>query len=556
MWERRIRLWSGLLVALFVIPHIINHALGLVSFEAMEAMRKVLSAIWAGPLGGPILLLAFLVHFVFSLHALFKRSTLRMPPWEAAQIALGIAIFPLILTHIAGTAVAGQMLGFDPTYEYVIAALWVSAPAKGIQQTVVLIVVWGHLCVGLHFWLRLKSWYPRWIPVLYGAALLIPVMSLLGFARIGRELAARHAANSGYLAKVFAPVSTGDQQMVSMILSVEPNGWIVFAMLLVFVIAARIIRRIYRNRHGVYHITDDHGRSVAAPVGTTILDALRDAGIPHASVCGGRGRCTTCRVHVGDAAPNLPPPGEVERRALTRIGAEPEVRLACQLQPRDDVAIKPLLPPNATARDANRPGGIQGREQEVATMFIDLRGSTKLGEDKLPYDILFILNQYFAEMSAALNETDGHYAQFSGDGLMALYGLKGSIEAGCRDAIKCAVTMANKLDELNERLKRELKEPLQMGVGIHCGEAIVGTMGPPTAQNFSAIGDNINIAARLESLTKEFGCFLVVSENAVTKAGIDLSDYPQRQADVRGRDESIAVYAVEDPRAIAALNEI
>ena len=123
MWERRIRLWSGLLVALFVIPHIINHALGLVSFEAMEAMRKVLSAIWAGPLGGPILLLAFLVHFVFSLHALFKRSTLRMPPWEAAQIALGIAIFPLILTHIAGTAVAGQMLGFDPTYEYVIAAL-------------------------------------------------------------------------------------------------------------------------------------------------------------------------------------------------------------------------------------------------------------------------------------------------------------------------------------------------------------------------------------------------------------------------------------------------
>ena len=116
--------------------------------------------------------------------------------------------------------------------------------------------------------------------------------------------------------------------------------------------------------------------------------------------------------------------------------------------------------------------------------------------------------------------------------------------------------MANKLDELNERLKRELKEPLQMGVGIHCGEAIVGTMGPPTAQNFSAIGDNINIAARLESLTKEFGCFLVVSENAVTKAGIDLSDYPQRQADVRGRDESIAVYAVEDPRAIAALNEI
>ena len=123
-------------------------------------------------------------------------------------------------------------------------------------------------------------------------------------------------------------------------------------------------------------------------------------------------------MHVGEAIKELHSPGEVEQKALTRIRAETEVRLACQTRPHKDLSIKPLLPPSATARDANKVGGIQGREQKIAIMFIDIRGSTKLGEEKLPYDVLFVLNQFFAEMAAALAETNGHYAQFTGDGLM------------------------------------------------------------------------------------------------------------------------------------------
>ena len=552
-WERRLRLWSGLVVALFVIPHITNHALGLVSMEAMEATRKVLAVIWAGPPGGLFLLLAFLTHFLLSLLALFKRSTIRMPSWEALQIGLGIAIFPMILAHIAGTAVAGQMLGFDPNYEYVITALWVAAPGKGIQQTIVLVVVWAHMCVGLHFWLRIYDWYRKYSLYFYTAAVLIPVLSLLGFARIGRELAEKAANDPGFLGRVFEPITKSDPDMVSGILSIEFNGWIVFAVLVGIVFLGRIGRRIYRNRHGIYRIELEDGRHVSAPVGTTILDALRDSGIDHAAVCGGRGRCTTCRCHVGTATEHLHMPGEVEQKALNRVGADPEVRLACQTRPRRDLSIRPLLPPNATARDAGRPGGIQGREQEVACMFIDLRGSTKLGEEKLPYDVLFILNQFFAEMAAALSETEGHYSQFTGDGLMALYGLKGTVGEACRNAVEGAIAMFDKLDTLNERLVGEVKEPLKMGIGIHAGEAIVGTMGPPTAQTFSAIGDNINIAARLESLTKEYGVRLVISHAALSKGGLALPDHPQRQAEVRGRDETIAIYAIDDPRDIKRL---
>ena len=145
-----------------------------------------------------------------------------------------------------------------------------------------------------------------------------------------------------------------------------------------------------------------------------------------------------------------------------------------------------MLPPTATLKEVNKVGGIQGREQKIAIMFIDIRGSTKLGEEKLPYDVLFILNQFFAEMAAALMETKGHYAQFTGDGLMGLYGTDGNLKEACQNAIRGAIAMISRLDKLNKKLSRELKEPLRMGIGLHAGEAIVGEMGPPSAQNFSS----------------------------------------------------------------------
>ena len=140
-------------------------------------------------------------------------------------------------------------------------------------------------------------------------------------------------------------------------------------------------------------------------------------------------------MRVGEGLEALDDPSHLESVALKCIGAEANVRLACQTRPRHDVSVTPLLPANATIQNVYQPGGVQGREQSVAALFIDLRGSTSLGEQKLPYDVVFILNQFFAEMSAALQLTGGHYAQFAGDGLMALYGLKSNHETSCREAL-------------------------------------------------------------------------------------------------------------------------
>ena len=157
------------------------------------------------------------------------------------------------------------------------------------------------------------------------------------------------------------------------------------------------------------------------------------------------------------------------------------------------------------------------------------------------------------EMWTALDATGGHYAQFSGDGLMALYGLESGVAIGSRQALRGAAEMARRLSRLNAGLEDELAEPLRIGIGIHCGDAIVGTMGPPISPNLSAVGDNVNVAARLESESKSLGCTLVVSTALAGAAGVDLSAHPLHEAELRGRGGSVSVYAIDDPTQLPGL---
>jgi adenylate cyclase len=215
--------------------------------------------------------------------------------------------------------------------------------------------------------------------------------------------------------------------------------------------------------------------------------------------------------------------------------------------PADDVQITPLVEPDVGVGAMRSPGTVQGSEQQVVIMFVDMRGSTQMGEKHLPYDVLFILNRFFSEMTEALDETHGHYAQFTGDGLMALYGLTRGLEQGCRDALEGAVKMQARVDKMNEHFSRELDQPLRIGIGINCGDAIVGTMGPPTSPNFTAIGDSVNAAARLEALSKDFNCVLVVSAEVAELARVETGQWPVHSVVVRGKSESMRVFAIAEP---------
>lgn len=548
MWERRLRLWSGLIIACWVVSHLLNLSLGVLSLDAMEAFRVKNALLWQHPAGTLALYGALALHFGLALRSLYRRRTLKMPLWEAAQLGLGLLI-PLMLTaHIVGTRITQTLIGFDVDYPYEVSVLWNDEWLRS-KQIFMVLVVWGHLCVGIHFWLRLKRGYRRAAPVLYAAAILIPALGLIGFARTGLETA-ELMLNPDAKSAIFAGWNSADPEKRELVVSLR--SWVVYAygLLLLAVLAARQHRRS-RERTGHYRISHVSGKVIIGRTGQTVLEALRQAGVPHAAVCGGRGRCTTCRVRVGEGIELLTPPSTLELDALRRIEADPNVRLACQTRPGSDLNVAPLLPADAGAEDARNSGGVSGREQRIAAMFVDLRDSTRLGEGRFPYDVVFILNQFFSEMSAALRDTGGHYAQFAGDGLMALYGLDSSLKRACRQALRGAVEMNRRLDALNQRLGPELERPMRMGIGVHCGEAIVGTMGPPSSPNLSAVGDNINIAARLESHSKAIDSPLVVSERAAEQAGVDLSAFPKLLAPVRGREVPVPIYAVSDFAALA-----
>jgi len=548
---RRLRLASGLVMFLYVTTHFVNHSLGLVSLEVMDRALQRIYKVWASDLGTLALYGAFSVHYCLALWALWLRRSLKMPLAEALQLVLGFCI-PFILTaHVLHTRVADTYFGADfGYYSSLLYNYYVRDPWAGVLQLMVLVIAWGHAIIGLRFWLRLKPWYERWQPLLFAFALLMPTLAILGYAEAGREVLAM-AENPAWVAALQAVhpnAAPADLAFVGALIV-----WVRFGFLgaLFAVLAARILRWHWQRRRGVVRLTYPSGRVVEIVPGLSVLEASRLNGIPHASVCGGRGRCSTCRIRVAGEPDAMPPAAPEELKVLQRVGAAPDVRLACQLRPVGDLRVTPLLPATAQARDGfRRPSYLTGSEREIVILFADLRAFTRLSERKLPYDVVFLLNRYFAEMGHAVEEAGGHIDKFIGDGVMALFGLDRGAEAGCREALAAARAMSGRLAHLNETLAHDLPEPLRIGIGIHTGPAIVGEMGYGRAVSVTAVGDSVNTASRLEGLTKTYGAELVVSEAVVARAGIDLSGAGRHELEIRGRIERLAVCTLRSAREL------
>jgi adenylate cyclase len=554
---RRLRLFSGLVMLAYVTMHLLNHAVGLISLPAMEMVLADVFLIWSNPPAQALLYGSFLVHYISALWALWERRTLRLQAGELTQVVLGFAIPILLARHVVATRISEDFFGtnFD-YYTFILWVYFVRSPEQGVLQMVTLVVAWTHAMFGLHFWLRVRPWYARVHPAAVGVAMLVPVLSLLGAIEAGRQVAAL-AADPAWTRDVFAhmqlPASAVVQELdlISSIFS-----WF-FAGMVAAVLLARLVRRLWQRRHGLVRIGYPDGRFIDVVRGTSVLEASRLAGIPHAHVCGGRGRCSTCRVRVRGEIGSIDPPNDAEQRVLRRIGAIANVRLACQLRPRGTVDVTPLLPPFAYAMDGRRRVDYaQGSEREIAILFADIRGFTALSEGRLPYDVVFILNRYFAAVGRAVESAGGRVDKFLGDGVMALFGIESGAQQGCREALTAARLMSERMGELNASLRGDIERPLRIGIGIHAGPIIIGEMGYGGATAMTAIGDAVNTASRLEELTKEYTVELVVSEAVVSRAGFDLSGFPRQEVEIRGKTETLAVRtltsAAELPSSAAA----
>src|SRR5215470_432498 len=548
---RRVRLASGLVLFTYVTLHLANHALGLVSLDAMESGRVYFLALWRNPLGSLLLYSAWTVHVALAFWSLYQRRTLRMPFWEAAQLGLGLVIPPLLVSHIIGTRLTWQVYGVEDAYSRVALVLWALSGEHGRRQILIVVIAWVHAMIGLHSIVKLRPWYPRAAPWLLGGVVLIPVLAILGFVSGGREaaeLARDPAVRAQMLWHGRAPLTAEESATLSRVREVALSG---YAIVLCAVLLARGLRSVVQRRRGMIRVTYPDGRRVIVPAGLSVLEISRYGRVPHASVCGGRGRCSTCRVRVLAARPQ-PQPGDAESRVLRRLGVPDDVRLACQLRPTSDLTVTPLLPATATAADG-RPAGEahKGREQEVVVLFADLRRFTRLAEHRLPYDVVFFLNRYFEAVGGAVQRTGGVANQYTGDGVMALFGLDAGPEEGCRQAVAAAGEMVRSVATLSEALAADLAEPLRIGIGIHTGPAVVGRMGYGEAIYLTAVGDTVHVASRLEALTKDYDCELVVSEAVARRAGVTTAGLPRHELTLRNRAEPLAVLVVKSAVALA-----
>ncbi len=253
-------------------------------------------------------------------------------------------------------------------------------------------------------------------------------------------------------------------------------------------------------------------------LGMTLLEVSLKNGIPHAHVCGGNARCSTCRVLVVENADQLGPRTDAELSLAERRGFDDSIRLACQARLLGDVTVRRLVIDETDAHMCTREThGATGREANLAVLFSDVRNFTVFSEANLPYDVVHVLNRYFQPVGDAIVRNNGYIDKYMGDGIMALFGLeRDDPAASCLDAIRAALAMRAALADVNAYLAKITDTEFRIGVGVHFGTAVVGEIGHPAKKQLTAIGDTVNLASRIESATKEFGTDLLVSDAVVS----------------------------------------
>ena len=274
-------------------------------------------------------------------------------------------------------------------------------------------------------------------------------------------------------------------------------------------------------------------------------------GIPVASVCGGRARCSTCRVKVLNGLDGLSQPSPAETTVLKRIGVPEDVRLACQIRPAANLEVQPLVPvkANMVRQDHVLDAYYWGVEQDVVVMFVDLRNFTSMTEAQLAYDVVFLLNQYLDRVSAVIRAKGGYVDKFIGDGIMAIFGMETGAKTGARQALKACRGIEQVMEALNTEKGPQFRDTIRLGVGLHLGQAILGRIGAAgsgkSEGGLTALGDVVNTASRLETENKSRNSFLVVSKDVIDAARATAPDEALYDVSVRGKEKPLQAFALK-----------
>ena len=266
-------------------------------------------------------------------------------------------------------------------------------------------------------------------------------------------------------------------------------------------------------------------RHVDASLSESVLVACLRAGIPHTNECRGHARCSTCRVAILEGLEFCSPRTEAEEALAGGLQFEQRVRLACQTTITGDVTIRRLI---LDARDADLTDqtdesavrGAVGEERQIAILFVDIRNSTAFAETVPPFDVIHVLRRFYHHVETAVSRHGGRVASYMGDGLMALFDAQDPGDAA-RNAVSAGLEMlASAKRDLRPYVKRHFGREFRIGVGVHCGTVVVGTVGTRGLERITAIGDAVNVAQRVEEANKRAGTEFLVSDAVFTQVQV------------------------------------
>lgn len=355
VWLRRFRLATGVVLMAFVAGHLVNIALGLVSLETIDAGETYFMMPWQTRAGEALLFISALVHTFAGLQAILARRSLAMSATDVVQIVLALLVPPLLLAHIVFTRLTVAYIdGFFASYGLLLAVLWQIGPLYGLQQLLVVLIIWTHGAIGIYSRLVLLPLW-RWLGGFVLAIMFaVPVLALLGFVAAGKAVLQRLATDANFQQSVHADLAK--------IASVQPqldrvaDAFLIFYGVLAAAVLAALVLRALLGRRRTVTVAYDDGKVARARPGLTLLEISQLNGIPHAHVCSGRGRCGTCRVEVEAGAEHLSAMDILERRTLAIMHAGANVRLACQARlAGGEVRLTRLLPAFADASAVREP---------------------------------------------------------------------------------------------------------------------------------------------------------------------------------------------------------
>jgi adenylate cyclase len=225
--------------------------------------------------------------------------------------------------------------------------------------------------------------------------------------------------------------------------------------------------------------------------------------------------------------------------------AESAYRAASKQLEQLQVAFHRFAPQDVVEDIIARGISVRGERRDVTVLFADLVGFTGLSESLEPETVVQVLNGYFQRMTHVISEHNGHVGKFIGDGILATFGAPEPNPWQAQDAVRAALAMERSLAEYNQHLREQGRPALVLGVGIHCGPVVAGLLGSSELLEYTVIGDVVNTASRIESLTRKLGVTILISEQVREQLDARFRLREMEPSEVKGKSKPLCTWAVD-----------